>query len=822
MDPDKRSSILVVDDAPENLRLLATILKRGSLVARPVPSGKLAIEAALIDPPDLVLLDVNMPGMSGLDLCRWFKQDERLRSIPIIFISGLHGTEDKVHAFRAGGVDYISKPFQEQEVLARVKTHLELRTLQSELESRNLQLSLDQRRTNERLEALSRVARDALIMLDNDGAISHWNEAAEEMFGWSRADALGQNLHTLLAPSRFHEPYQTAFEQFRTTGQGAIVGKTQEFAARRKSGEEFPVEISLAAAQLDNRWCAVAVVRDVTERKRAESALVFGNLLMTTQREAMLDGMLVVDGEGKIISHNGAFVEMWGISQELLASKSDARVVGSVLEKLVAPEQFVEKVTWLYQHPMERSRDEIALKDGRTFDRFSAPMAAQDGKNYGRVWFFRDISDRKRDEDALRQSEARYRASFEGASVGQALNGSDGRFLQVNRTFAALLGYEEHELCGKTFSDVTHPEDRQASLDAIGELLRGECATQRMEKRYLCKDGRIQWADVSIALLRDSTGKPTQFVAHVTDISARKQAEAELKQAVAARQKVELDLMHSQKLEAVGQLASGIAHEINTPTQFIGDSVHFIKEAFDGIATLLPRYRAALGASSAGRNERQLLEEIEAIEREIDLEDLIQNVPPSLERCIDGTSRIASIVRSMKEFAHSDQHEQSPADINRAIEATLTIARHEYKYVADIEKNFSELPPIVCHLGGLNQVFLNLIVNAAHAIEAVVKDSGTKGRICISTRREGDLVRVDVADSGSGIPESVRRRIFEPFFTTKPVGKGTGQGLAIARSIVVDRHGGTLDFETALGKGTTFTIRLPIQGTTRPSDAKER
>jgi signal transduction histidine kinase len=164
----------------------------------------------------------------------------------------------------------------------------------------------------------------------------------------------------------------------------------------------------------------------------------------------------------------------------------------------------------------------------------------------------------------------------------------------------------------------------------------------------------------------------------------------------------------------------------------------------------------------------------------------------------------------MKEFAHPDQKEKVSADLNRALQTTLNIARNEYKYVADVATEFGDLPPVFCHVGDLNQVFLNLIVNAAHAIGDVVRQSGRKGTIRIRTSQEGGLARIDIADTGAGIPEAIRQRVFEPFFTTKEVGKGTGQGLAIARSIVVSKHGGTLMFESEVGKGTTFTIRLPI------------
>jgi signal transduction histidine kinase len=203
-------------------------------------------------------------------------------------------------------------------------------------------------------------------------------------------------------------------------------------------------------------------------------------------------------------------------------------------------------------------------------------------------------------------------------------------------------------------------------------------------------------------------------------------------------------------------------------------------------------------------------------EVEVDLDFLMKDVPLALEGAVEGLRRIATIVRSMKEFAHPDQAEKTFANLNQAIQSTLVVANNEYKYIATIDTQFGELPLVPCYLGEINQVVLNLIVNASHAMADAAKDTGNLGLLTVCTRLDGDAVEISIGDSGTGIPESARDSIFDPFFTTKEVGKGTGQGLAIARSIVVNKHGGTLRFETECGKGTTFFIRLPISTVDTP------
>ena len=342
-----------------------------------------------------------------------------------------------------------------------------------------------------------------------------------------------------------------------------------------------------------------------------------------------------------------------------------------------------------------------------------------------------------------------------------------------------------------------HPDDHdRVGLELIDGFVHGNMPPS--EFRFARPDGGIVWVRNEASVIVDEHGHPW-LQGILLDITRHKRAEEE-------RDRMELELRLAQKLEAVGQLAAGIAHEINTPIQFVGDTARFLHDAHRDLDELLGEYRAALADAAPAP---ELLERVAAAEDRADLEYLQQRVPQAYQRAFDGIDRVAKIVSAMKLFAHPPTTEMTPVDLNEAIESTLVVAANEYKYIADVEVELGPLPPVPGNAGDLNQVFLNLIVNAAHAIESVVGDSGERGRIRVSSRADDDHATITIADTGGGIPADVASRVFDPFFTTKGVGRGTGQGLAISRTIVTERHGGALTFETVPGKGTAFHVRLP-------------
>ena len=359
---------------------------------------------------------------------------------------------------------------------------------------------------------------------------------------------------------------------------------------------------------------------------------------------------------------------------------------------------------------------------------------------------------------------------------------TQSRFIACNALVANRMGVSPSELIGKTDFDFFPREMAEKFYSDEQKLISsGIPLIDHEEFAHDKTSGMDRVILTSKVPLRDAAGKPTGIVGTGYDITERKAAEARM--------------ASSERLESIGRLAAGVAHEINTPIQFLNDTTSFIRE---GVQELL-EYIDALRASMP-----------EPPPADENIEDLRKEMPPALERMADGLGRIAEIVRSMKDFSHADQREMSQVDLNRAIASTLVIARSEYRYVADVETDFGELPPITCHGGQINQVVLNLVVNAAHAIGDVVAKSGGRGKIVVQTAVEAEHAVISIADTGGGIPQSIRARIFDPFFTTKEVGRGTGQGLSISHGVIVKGHGGKLDFETQPGKGTTFYVRLPI------------
>ena len=508
-----------------------------------------------------------------------------------------------------------------------------------------------------------------------------------------------------------------------------------------------------------------------------------------------MDGLLVVDPSGAVVHSNRAFHDMWNIG-ERLARPGDEQGAFSklVADALLDPAAYLEALDRLAREPGLALDEQLSLRDGREVRWTSRAILDPKGNHRGRVTCFSDITRAVCAERDAVANEARTRAIIEGARDAIVSLDDDLHVLDFNASAEYLFGWRREEVLWHAFDELSvDPGCRDRFADWLRKGSSASVATgQRAEFPLLRAGGATFPAECAVARREGNGWLPITLFTR--DVSVERRLEAERGQA--------------QKLESVGRLASGIAHEINTPLQFVGDSLHFLRGAISDLLGVLSHYRVAReGGSLAPEACGAILEAEEAA----DIDYLVEQLPKAMDRAADGLERVSTLVRGLKEFAHPDLKDKALADINHELATTLTIARNEYKLVADVETSFGELPKVSCVAGELNQAFLNLIVNAAHAVADVVRGTEEHGRIRVETWHDDGAVFVAIGDTGGGIPEAIRDRIFDPFFTTKEVGRGTGQGLAIARSVVVDKHGGSLTFETELGRGTTFTVRLPVK-----------
>jgi PAS domain S-box-containing protein len=435
------------------------------------------------------------------------------------------------------------------------------------------------------------------------------------------------------------------------------------------------------------------------------------------------------------------------------------------------------------------------------------PVLSQAGGLTRVVGIAQDCTERKQAEKN-RAFLASIVESSDDSFIGTDLNGVVRSW---NPAAERLFGYTAEEAMGRHITFL-YPPNLQADFDVILEKIYHQERVKRFEAARVAKDGSILDVSAIISPISDNKGRLQGILGNYRNIAERKQAERD-------RDAMEVQLRHAQKLESIGQLAAGIAHEINTPTQYIGDNARFLKEAFRDMEQLLMHYQGLIEAAAQTGLEPGATKDVLALLKSIDVDYLLEEIPKAIDQTLEGVTRVSTLVSAMKEFSHPGTKEKTPVNLNRSIDCTIAVTRNEWRYVAELETEFDQaLPLIPCIPGEFNQVVLNLIVNAAHAIADVVKD-GSRGKIVVRTKEHQHWVEIQIQDTGNGIPIAVRERIFDPFFTTKEVGQGSGQGLAIARSVVVDKHGGTIHFETETGKGTTFIIRLPLDGTSLPSDS---
>jgi PAS domain S-box-containing protein len=385
---------------------------------------------------------------------------------------------------------------------------------------------------------------------------------------------------------------------------------------------------------------------------------------------------------------------------------------------------------------------------------------------------------------SLARSEAMYRLLVAASRDAISRHDASGALSFVSPAGQALFGWSPEAVLGRNWADLVHPDDLPGIRDQLAAGDGGESTF-----RVLHGDGRWVWVEATWTVVRDDDGQVLDVLVCSRDITARRARDA------------------ASQREAMERLSAGLAHGINTPMQYVGDNARFLAEAFEDLMGLVEVYRETLVDPATGGSP-DLLPAMRAAEQDVEIGFLQTEVPSAVAQTLAGIDRVAAVVRAMRVFSHPGHGEHVPTDLNEALTATVTVTQHQVAQVADVELELGELPPVWCDVAELNQAFVALIVNAADAVE----ETGRRGVVRVRTARDATDVVVSFTDDGVGIPEEVRARVFDPFFTTKAVGRGTGQGLPLARTVVQDGHGGTLSFRSEPGVGTTMTVRLPIAG----------
>ncbi|MBC8317949.1 MAG: PAS domain S-box protein [Desulfobulbaceae bacterium] len=514
-------------------------------------------------------------------------------------------------------------------------------------------------------------------------------------------------------------------------------------------------------------------------------------------------GIRVVDTNYVIRKANKTFLNIVGLTRDKVIGKKCYEVFsGSICTGPDCPLEKIQKNPGLINY----ETDKIRL-DGREIPCMinAAPFWGQDGKLLGIVEDFRDITERKQAERSLQEKESFYRLLNEKAPVGYHSLDRNGHILNVNETWLDSLQYTKDEVIGKPLKDFLY-EDATGTFEESFQKFKDEGGVLGVEHVLRKKDGTPIHILINGRVVTDEKGNFLLSHCMFVDIT-------ELLETKKDKKLLQTRLVQAQKLEAVGQLAAGIAHEINTPTQYIESNIDFLGDAFKDITELMAQYHILLENARQGSISQEQAEAADNALEKADWEYLREEVPTAVNQAREGTQRVATIVRAMKEFSHPSSKEKVPSDLVRIITNTTTVCQNEWKNIADLETDFApDMPSVPCIADEIGQVILNVMVNAAHAISDTLGDNseGEKGTIKITVRTNGENAEILIRDSGSGIPEDVKKHIFDPFFTTKVVGRGSGQGLAIAHDVIANKHGGSINAESKPGEGTTFIIQLPL------------
>ena len=651
-----------------------------------------------------------------------------------------------------------------------------------------------------------------LVVNPEDGTIVNCNQAAVRFYGYAREELCGMKLR--------HLNYIPLDELDYSEELGRHATMCFQCRQRLKSGDVRSVELHSSLINDVEKKMVLLVVHDQGARLSSQSRPMSGFELFQIIIDIIPTPIYCKNREAEYILCNTAFEQFSGRSRDSIIGKTSCDLMSPEYSREYHQQDLDlmrECEAELKSSPESPPLDALHFSAGSKKKQYEARIKDASGnprlviikktvfydslRRAGLIGVITDITEMKNQEDKL---QVVYTALSRAAEAVITIE-PDGKVSYLNDAFTNLLGYGYDDLKDKDalrfLLGNTITEEHCGRIEKTGQWERME-----LEGHITAKTGTPLPVMIRVSPIIESENRYAGILMLITDMSEQlKEKETQ--------KIIEMRLQQSQKLEAIGQLASGIAHELNTPIQFLSDNFNFIMDNFRDMMPVFSACRELVNDTAFPQVPAERVDKIRDRLDNLDFPYLVIELPQAFEQSQEGIQRIAAIVRSMKEFSHPGSGERSSIDLNQALSNTVAVARSEWKHVAEVELELApDMPLVPCYEGNLKQVFLNLIVNAAQAIGDVMKKekSIAKGIIKIGTSFDGQFARITVADNGPGIPANLQDKIFRPFFTTKEVGRGTGQGLAISHDVVVNKHHGRLYFESEEGKGTVFYIELPL------------
>ena len=684
-----------------------------------------------------------------------------------------------------------------EEILLQRTTNIQekKRVLGKEIQARR-ETEAQLRESEQHCRSVLESIADGYYECDLTGNLTFCNDSFCRILGYSYQELQGANYRLFT-----HEKDAgRVLENFKKVFQTGLPFQGINYDLLTKDGTVRRVEFSSALMKDSTKQGVgfVGITRDITALVESQDALRESEFFLKAVFDSSADAILTIGPDRRIMGCNPAFEALFGFPR--------GEIIGESTEVIhISREQYARLGQLIYPQIAKtgfcRQEWEFKRRDGTIFpaEIVTSALKGSDGAIQFHLSILRDITQRRQIEQSLKRSFALTSQIINSiASIVIAVNAKN-RVVFWNTQAEYEFEILSEKVMHKPLDESGLPLDYQAVQEALDQTRRGEDFFQIDNLKFKQWDGKDGYLGLTFHPVRGEEFDGTGVLIHGANVTRRKTLEMQLAQA--------------QKLESIGQLAAGIAHEINTPIQYVSDNTRFFQSAFNDLVRVLNKYAETVGGPPGGDKQKALYPELEDLIREIDLDYYLEEIPRAIDQTLEGAEQVSRIVRSIKAFAHPGPAEKKHLDINKAIENTILVSRSEWKYVAglipELDRN---LPPVPCIPGDFNQVILNLIVNAAQAITEKWGEGGNgKGVIRIRTRREGDWAEIQIEDNGPGIPEAIRSKIFDPFFTTKEVGKGTGQGLAISHTAIVERHGGSIAVESEAGQGTVFIIRLPLE-----------